>query len=164
MNTMDYKKIFVIALVSVMLLSTAYAAKSVTDFKVDKSLEKAETESNFFVLYLNKDKNSGIAIYPNADDDSHHHDDDKENHDNHLVHDEGREYIVVDDDMNITKNNDSTGHFEDYDHGTHGVVELVKSEGNEFIVISFAKNSSNVKDSDLTKALTAFNKDNILLL
>ena len=64
--------------------------------------------------------------------------------------------------MNITKNNDSTGHFEDYNHGTHGVVELVKSEGNEFIVISFAKNSSNVKDSDLTKALTAFNKDNNL--
>ncbi len=158
---MDYKKLFVIALVSVMLLGTVYAAKGVTDFKVDKTFEKANNDS-FYALYLNKDNNSGIAIYPNADDDSHKHNDDTEDHSDHLVHDEGTEYLAVDDNMKITKNNDNTSHFDDSHHHTHGVVEVVKSEGKEFIVISFAKNSSDVKDSDLTKALTNFNKDNKL--
>ncbi|WP_295722853.1 hypothetical protein [uncultured Methanobrevibacter sp.] len=157
---MNVKKVFLIVLISLMLISTAYAAKSVNDFTVDKSYESVY-KGNYYSLYLNKNQDSGIGIYKNVDDDII---DDADNDDiyENIIHDDGREYISADEDMQLTSNSDNTSHFKDMDKSTHGISEIVKSDGEEFIVIVFAKDGSNVSDSDLTKLLNGFNKDNNL--
>ena len=109
-------------------------------------------------MYLNGNKDSGVAIYKNVNDDLY----DNLNDDSvdYIVHDDGREYLVVDDDMQISKNADNTANFTDYDHAEHGVVEVVEIGGNQYVVVFFAKDSSNTTNADLMAKLTAFNKDN----
>ena len=65
-----------------------------------------------------------------------------------LIHDDGREYIEIDDDMIINKNPDNTANFTDKDHATHGVVELAESNGQQYIVVFFAKDGSNTQNND----------------
>jgi hypothetical protein len=99
-----------------------------------------------------------VVVQKNVDDDAY----DELNDDavDNMVHDDGREYLVVDDDMQITKNADGSANFTDYDHAEHGVAEVVQSGGDQYVVVFFAENSSNTTDADLMAQLTAFNKDN----
>ena len=62
--------------------------------------------------------------------------------------------------MKIDKNPDNTANFTDLDHATHGVVELVEINGQQYIVVAWAKNSSNVQNSELAQQITQFNNDN----
>lgn len=78
----------------------------------------------------------------------------------HTIHHDGREYITADDDLKITKNANNTANFTDYDHATHGVSEVVKVNGEEFIVVCWAKDSSNINTAQLLSALNDFNKNN----
>ena len=62
--------------------------------------------------------------------------------------------------MKIDKNPDNTANFTDMDHSTHGVVELVESNGQQYIVVFLAKNSANIQNSDLASQLAQFNTNN----
>ncbi len=154
---MNIKPIIFLIAIGALLVGSAYAA-GVNDFKVD-SKYSSEYQGQYYSFYLNKDKDAGIAIYKNVDDNVY---DDVDNDDvnDHLIPDDGREYITGDDDLAISKNADNTANFTDYGHATHGDVEVVKSGGEEYIVVFFAKDSSKIKDSDLTSLLEQFNKDN----
>lgn len=153
---MDIKKIL-LALVITTLLAGSVCVASVNDFKVDGSYGN-DFSSDQYSVYLNGNKDSGVAIYKNVNDDLY----DNLNDDSvdYIVHDDGREYLVVDDDMQISKNADNTANFTDYDHAEHGVVEVVEIGGNQYVVVFFAKDSSNTTNADLMAKLTAFNKDN----
>ena len=105
---------------------------------------------------MNNNKDAGFTIYKNADNDAYG---DVDVYD-HVLHDDVRDYIKVDDDMKIDKNSDYTANFTDLDHATHGVVELVESNGQQYIVVAWAKNSSNVQNSELAQQLSQFNNDN----
>jgi len=76
-----------------------------------------------------------------------------------VIHHDGSEYIMPDDDMKIDVGSDNIANFTDYDHATHGVSEVVKKDGEEFIVAIWAKDSSNIDNSDLISQLNDFNKD-----
>lgn len=142
--------------ITTLLVGSACAA-GVNDFKVDGSYNNAFS-SDYYSVYLNGNGDAGVAIYKNVDDDAY----DELNDDavDNMVHDDGREYLVVDDDMQITKNADGSANFTDYDHAEHGVAEVVQSGGDQYVVVFFAENSSNTTDADLMAQLTAFNKDN----
>ncbi len=154
---MNIKPIILLIAITTLLIGSAYAS-GVNDFKVD-SKYNSEYQGQYYSFYLNKDKDAGIAIYKNVDDDAYDDVDNDDVNDN-LIQDDGREYLTGDDDLTINKNADNTANFTDYDHATHGDVEVVKSGGEEYIIVFFAKDSSKVKDSDLTKLLEQFNKDN----
>ena len=62
--------------------------------------------------------------------------------------------------IKIDKNSDSTANFTDYEHATHGVSEVIKVDGEQFIVVSRAKDSSNMDNAKLISILNNFNKDN----
>lgn len=153
---MNTKQILLALAVATLLVGSVCAA-SVNDFKVDGSYNNAFS-CDYYSVYLNGNGDSGVAIYKNVNDDAYgdFNDDVVDN----IVHDDGREYLVVDDDMNITKNADESANFTDYDHAEHGVAEVVENGGDQYIVVFFAKDSSNTTDADLMAQLTAFNKDN----
>ena len=154
---MDIKKI-IFALIVTSLLIGGACASSVNDFKMDdtyKSLYKGE----YYSIYANNDKDCGISIYKNVDDDVY---DDKENDDilDNVIHHDGREYIHPDDDLKLDVGSDHIANFTDMDHSTHGVVELVDSNGQQYIVVFLAKNSANIQNSDLASQLAQFNTNN----
>jgi hypothetical protein len=153
---MDAKKIL-FALVVTTLLAGSVCAASVNDFKVDSSYSNAFS-SDYYSVYLNGDGDSGVAIYKNVNDDLY--DDLNDDAVDNIVHDDANEYLVGDDDMQITKNADNTANFKDYDHVEHGVAEVVQSGGDQYVVVFFAKDSSSIDNADLMAKLTAFNKDN----
>lgn len=62
--------------------------------------------------------------------------------------------------MKVDKNSDNTANFTDYEHAEHGVVEVIDVDGTQYIVVFWAKDSSNVSNSDLMSQLNEFNKDN----
>ena len=158
---MGLKKIFLICVVLALLAGSVCAvcaSNGVNDFKVDKSYSNAYSGS-YYSLYLNKQNDAGVAIFKNVDDDVYDDADGDDVYD-HLIHNDGREYLHADDDYKLNKNSDNTGTFTDYDNGEHGIAELVKSGGTEYIVVFWAKNNSNLKDSDLSSQLSQFNKDN----
>lgn len=156
---MDYKNILFLIFVSALLFGSVYGASSVNSFDIDKSYNNV-FEGNYSALYLNQKHDSGITIYKNADDDAYDEDmDDAIGYDD-LVHDDGREYLTVDDDFTIEKNSDNTATFEDIDHAEHGVVEVIESGGHQYVVVFWAKNNSDVSNKDLTSLLNDFNKDN----
>lgn len=153
---MNAKKIL-LALAIVSLLMGSACAASVNDFKVDKSYSNAFS-SDYYSVYLSDDGDSGVAIYKNVGDDAY--DDLNDDSVDNMVHDDAREYLTGDDDMKLTKNSDDIANFTDYDHSEVGVSEVVKKGGDEYVVVFFAKDSSNVDAADLMAKLTAFNKDN----
>ena len=158
--TGDYygrEKIFFALLVSALLIGSACAA-SVNDFKVDQNYKNVYS-SDYYSVFANANQDSGVLIFKNVNDDVY---DDMVNDDvlDNVIHHDGREYIVPDDDIQLAKNSDNTANFTDYDHATHGVSEVVKLNGEEYIIAFWAKDSSNIKNNDLVSQLTQFNKDN----
>lgn len=155
---MDFRNVLFLLLISLLLFGTACAQKTVNDFQVDESYSSAYN-GTYHSLYLNEKQDSGMAIYKNVVRDA---DDDNENDEAHddLIHDEGKEYLTPDDDIIIDKNSDSTFNFTDYDHAEHGVGEVVECDGEEFIVVFWAKDISYVDSGDLMSQLKEFNEDN----
>lgn len=155
---MNIKNILFLICVSSLLIGSAYAA-SVSDFKVNDDYHNNYAD-DYHALYVDKNLDSGIAVYKNADDDAYPDTDDDDAFDD-IVHDDGQEYLTPDDDMTLDKQADNTAEFKDTDdHAHHGIVELVKKDGKEYIVVFWAKDSSNIKNSDLKSVLDDFNKDN----
>ena len=156
-DTMDIKKIFFALLVSALLIGGACAA-SVNNFNVDNNY-KSIYSSDYYSVYTNNNQDSGILIFKNVNDDAY---DNKVNDDilDHVIHHDGREYITPDDDLKIDKNADNTANFKDYDHATHGVSEVIKADGEQYIVVSWAKDSSNIDNAKLASILSDFNKNN----
>lgn len=154
---MDIKKIFFALLVSSLLIGGACAA-SVNDFNVDKTYKNIY-KSEYYSVYTNDNQDSGILVFKNVDDDAYDH---KVNDDilDHTIHHDGREYITPDDDMKIDKNSNNTVNFTDSEHATHGVSEVIKTDGEQYIVVCWAKDSSNNTNSMLSSILAEFNKNN----
>lgn len=152
---MNKKKVLFILAVFTLFVGYAFAANSVNDFKVNGSY-KHIAGNDYYSLNMNDNKDVGFTIFKNADNDAYGNVDVYD----HVLHDDGREYIQVDDDMRIDKNPDHTANFTDFDHATHGVVELVESNGQQYIVVAWAKNTSNVQNSELAQQLAQFNNDN----
>ncbi len=144
-------------MISALLIGGACAA-SVNNFKVDQTYKNVYS-SDYYSVYADGNQNSGILIFKNVNDDVY---DDVVNDDifDNVIHHDGREYIFPDDDMKIDKNSDNSANFKDYDHATHGVSEVVKVNGEEYIVAVWAKDSSNINGSNLMSKLTQFNKNN----
>ena len=154
---MNINKIVFALLVSALLIGVVCAA-SVSDFNVDKAY-KNEYSSDYYSVYSKDNQNTGVIIFQNVNDDVY---DDAVNDDilEGVIHHDGKEYIYSDDDVTVTKNSDNTMNFTDHDHGTHGVSEVVKSGNGQYIVVFWAKDSSNVKNADLISQLNKFNNDN----
>ena len=154
---MDFKKILFALLFSALLIGGACAA-SVNDFTIDKAYKNIYS-SECYSVYTNDNNDSGIMIFKNVDDDAY---DGKVNDDilDHTIHHDGREYITPDDDLKLDKNANNTANFTDYDHATHGVSEVIKTDGQEFIVVCWAKDSSKIDTLQLLSTLNDFNKNN----
>ena len=152
---MDFKNILLLLFISLLLFGTVCAQKTVNDFQVDESYNNAYNGTSNS-LYLNEKQDSGITIYRylagDVDDDNDAYDD--------LIHDEGKDYLTPDDDFKIDKNADNTANFTDIDHAQHGVVEVVNVDGEDFVIVFWAKDTSNVTNSDLISQLNEFDKDN----
>ena len=127
-------------IISTLFIGCAFAANSVNDFKVNENY-KHVAGNDFYSINLNDNKDAGCLIFKNVDDDAY--DDNSDPYDG-LIHDDGREYIEVDDDMTINKNPDNTANFTDQ----------------QYIVLIFAKDVSNTQNNDLASQLTQFNNDN----
>lgn len=154
---MNLKGILFLVLVSSLFIGSV-AAAGVSDFKINDSFKKVYSD-DYYGVFPAGDQNSGINIYKNVNDDVYDHvsnDDILEG----VIHHDGREYIVVDDDMKINKNTDNTANFTDLDHRTHGISEVVKLNGQDYVVVFWAKDSSNIDNAKLMSTLNDFNKDN----
>lgn len=154
---MDMKQILFLIFITAILIGAAHGAK-VNDFTPDKNYKSAY-QGKYYSLYLNDNKDSGITVYENVDDDAYGDIDDDGPYDD-LIHDDGREYLTMDDDFQIEKNDGNIVEFKDLDHSQHGTVEVVEKDGSQYIVVFWAKDSSDVKNSELNDLLKEFNKDN----
>lgn len=152
---MELKNILCLLLVSFLLFGTVCAQKNVNDFQVDESYGSAHN-GTYAAVYLNEKQDSGITVYKYLDNPA---DDDDDAYDD-LIHDDGKDYLFSDDDMKVDKNQDNTVNFTDYDHAQHGVGEMIKVDGEDFVVVCWAKDSSNIGNADLLSHLNEFNKDN----
>ena len=152
---MDLKKVLFLLVISLLLFGTACAQKNVNDFQVDDSYDQAYN-GTYYALYLNEKQDSGINVYKDVASDV---DDENEPYDD-LVHDDGRDYLTPDDDLKVDKNSDNTVNFKDSDCAEHGVAEMISVDGEDFIVVFWAKDTSDVDNSDLISQLNEFNKDN----
>lgn len=164
------------------MIGSACAA-SVNDFKVDGYSNTYD--SNYNSVFLNENGNSGVYIYKNTnvaphydydddrydddvyddvyDDDGYDDDgyDDDVYDDGHYDFDDGGYgHYAVDDDAQVTKNSDNTASYEDFDDAEHGVTEVVQVGGEQYTVVFWAKDASNINNADLMAKLNAFNKDN----
>lgn len=149
---MKYVSVICLLFIS-LLLCGAVCAQTVNDFKVDKDYSSAFNGTDYS-LYLNKNQDSGVIIYKDlytdVDDDAY----------DDLIHDHGRDYVTPDDDFKMDKNSDNTVNFTDYDHRQHGVCEVVNIDGQQFVVVFWAKDSSSINNNDLMNHLNEFNKNN----
>ena len=152
---MDFKNILLLLCISFLLFGAVCAQKTITDFQVDESYNNVYNGTSYS-LYLNEKQDSGIIIYKYPAEDV---DDDNDAYDS-IIHDEGKDYLTPDHDFKIDKNADNTANFTDIDHAQHGVVEVVTVDGKNFVIVFWAKDSSNVTTSDLISQLNEFNKDN----
>ena len=143
-------------LVSFLLIGSACAA-GVNDFKVDSNYKNVYS-GKYYSVYT-QDNNSGILIFKNVDDDVYEHVDNDDIMEG-IIHHDGREYITPDDDMTIEKNQDNTTNFKDLDHATQGISEVINVNGEQYIVVVWAKNSANIDMAKLSSILNDFNKNN----
>jgi hypothetical protein len=104
---------------------------------------------------LNEKQDAGIAVFKNAAGEA----DDNDAYDN-LLHDEANDYLTPDDDYKIDKNADNTFNFTDSDNAEHGVGEVISCDGEDYTVIFWAKDTSDVNNSDLISQLNDFNNAN----
>lgn len=159
MKIMDIKKVFFLMFVSSLLISSTYATSDVTSFNINDNYKQTYNDS-YHALYLNENHDAGVTVYKNVDEDQYYIDDNDEKYDN-LIEDDGREYLHSDDDYQLQKNEDKTASFKDHDNNEHGIVELIKNNnGQEYIVVFWAKNNNDMKNKDLKLQLEQFNKDN----
>ncbi len=156
-DNMDIKKIFFALVVSALLIGGVCAA-SVNDFKIDDTY-KGIYNGQYYSVYANGNQDAGISIYKNVNDDVY---DDVENDDvlDHVIHHDGREYLFSDDDLKVDVGSDHIANFTDYDHATHGVSEVIDVNGEQYVVVVWAKDSTNMDSAKLLSALNDFNKNN----
>ncbi len=154
-DDMDYRNVIFLLVVSLLLFGVASAQKTVNDFQIDESYNHAYN-GTYNSLYLNDKHDAGIGIFKNAAGDV---DDDHDAYGG-FIQDDGRAYITADDDMKIDRNSDNTVNFTDCDHAEHGAAEVITVDGDEYIVVFWAKDTSDVSDSDLIFQLSEFNEDN----
>lgn len=167
---MNIKKIFFTLMVTALLIGSACAV-STNDFKVDGFTKSTGTDLNS--VYVNDNGNSGVSIYKHTsvvyDDDYYDYDDDGYDYDDYYDYDDDGyddDYYVyngndgIRDDMQLSKNSDNTAYFTDHDDAEHGIVEVINFGGEAYTVVFWAKDTSNVNNTDLMSKLTAFNKDN----
>ena len=152
---MNVKKILFALSIAALLIGSACAASSIGGFKIDEKYDSAYNATDYS-MYLNGKNDGGITIYDTVDADSEDDDNLYEN----LVHDDGHDYIIGDEDFKIDVNKDKTANFTDYDHAQHGVSELVKKADKEYIIVFWAKDGSDIENSKLASELQKFNKDN----
>jgi hypothetical protein len=154
---MDLKQILFLIFITAILTGAAYGSGA-GDFSVDKTYHPTN-DGKYYSLYLNDNEDSGITIYRNVDDDAC---EDAPNDGGHgdLIHDDGENYIKADDDLQIVKTAGNIIEFEDIDHSEHGVSEVIKKDGSEYIVVIWAKNSSGIESPDLSAILKDFNSKN----
>ena len=150
---MNMKAVFGLLVVSLLLFGAVSAQKNMSEFKVNDTYKNANEGPNH-VLYINDKQDSGITIYRDVTDN-----DVNDAYDD-LIHDEGRDYLTPDDDFKVDKNSDNTANFTDYDHAQHGVAELIDINGEKFVVVVWAKDSTSTSTADLITQLSNFNKDN----
>lgn len=153
-ENMDYRHWICLLFISVLLVGTVFAQKTVNDFNIDESYTQAYN-GTCDSLYLNGNHDAGVIIYK----DLVEVDDDNNAYDN-LIQDSGRDYLTPDDDLKIDQNSDNTVNFTDYDGAQHGVAEIIEVNGDSFVVVFWAKDTSNVDNSQLISQLNQFNKDN----
>lgn len=133
-------------------------AAGVNDFKIDDSYKNIYN-GTYYSIYTDDSQDSGISIFKNVNDDVY---DDVENDgilDNIIYHD-GREYITPDDDLKLDINSDNIANFTDCEHQTHGLSEVFKQDGESYIAVFWAKDSSDIDNKKLSSLLKDFNKDN----
>lgn len=151
---MNIKGVLILVIVTSILIGSVCAA-GVNDFKVDSSFKNVYS-SEYYAVYATNDQTSWISIYKNVNDDVY---DDQYNDDvlDGAIHHDGREYTYGDDDMKVDKKADNTANFTDYEHATHGITEVVSHGGAQYIVVFWAKDTSN---ANLASQLSTFNKNN----
>ena len=165
---MNIKKIFFAMIVTALLIGSACAV-NMNEFKVDGY--NNSYGSDYSSAYVNNNGDSGVSIYKNTEavyyqeyDDDGYYDYDDDGYydydDDYVVQTSGTVYNGIQDDMQITKNADNTATFTDYDDAQHGVIEVVEFGGQQYTVIFWAKDMSNINNTDLMSKLTQFNADN----
>ncbi len=154
---MNFKQVLFLIFVSALLIGSACGAKTVNDFEIDKKYENVY-KGTHYSINLDDKNDSGITVYDRLGDDDA--DEAADNTYDNLIHDDGSDYITPDDDFEIEKQSDNTVEFKDIDHAQHGVAEVIDNDGNQYIVVFWAKDTSDVKNSDLNTLLKEFNKDN----
>ena len=117
--------------------------------KIDNTYKNIYS-GEYYSLYANGNQDSGISIYKNVNGDVL----------DHVIHHDGREYLHPDDDLKLDVGSNHIGNFTDYDHATKGVSEVVKSGGEEFIVVAWSKDSSGIGFDKIRSTLNDFNKNN----
>lgn len=154
---MNTKKIFFAIIVTALLMGGVCAA-SVNDFKLDSNY-KSIYNGEYYSVSANGNQDAGISIYKNVNDDVY---DDVENDDilDNVIHHDGREYLYSDDDLSVNVNSGHIANFTDYDHATHGASEVVSAGGEQYVVVAWAKDSSNMNTAKLISTLNKFNKNN----
>ena len=145
------------AMVVISLFIGSACAAGVNDFKVDDAYQNVYSGEYYSVYSHNDD--SGILIFKNVDDDVYDDIDNDDVLDDVIQHD-GRDYLHSDDDFTLEKNSDNTAKFTDSDHATKGVSEVIEAGGEQYIVVSWAKDSANVGMDKLASMIDDFNKDN----
>ena len=88
--------------------------------------------------------------------------DDIDNNDvlDYVIHHDGREYTYSDDDLKVSVGQNHIANFTDYEHATHGASEIIKADGQQYIVVAWAKDSSSMDMAKLISSLNDFNKNN----
>ena len=150
---MNYKGILMLLVVSLLFMGSV-CAQNVTDFKVDQTYGNSHGSSDYS-LYLNGKQDAGVIVFRDLANDI----DDDDAYDD-LIHDDGIDYLTPDDDFKMDKNSDNTVTFTDYDHAQHGVSEVIKSNGQTFVVVFWAKDTSGINSNDLMSQLNQFNANN----
>ena len=168
---MNIKKIFFALIVTTLLVGSVCAA-NINDFKVDGY--NSSYNSDLSSAYLNDNGDSGISIHKNTNgvyldfdddgyDDDGYYDFDDDGYDDDGYDDDGYydyDDDGYDDDVQLSKNTDNTASFTDFDDAEHGVLEVVQIGGDQYTVVFWAKDTSNMNNTDLMSKLTDFNKDN----
>ena len=151
------KKLLLILVMSALLIGCAFAA-NVSDFKVDKSVYTQSFNDTDGIIYSDAAQTSGIGIFKaldTTDDD----DNDNDAGDN-LIMNDGSDYLAADDDYMLNKNSDNIANFTDTDHGSHGMVELVEVDNEQFVIVFWCKNAGD--EVKLASEVSEFNKENNL--
>lgn len=152
---MDVKKILVLLIVSVILAGCVSAA--VTDFKIDSAFTEVYSNDDY-AIYADANNTTGISVYKALDTDAE--DDSEPELFDEMLHEDGAEYLMSDEDMIIKVNADNTANFTDNDNGITGISESVDQNGEKYIIVVWAEASTSTDLGSLMSIMDQFNKDN----